>query len=78
MRPEPEGDELDEDFDERPPLTSDQLVGFAREKIAEYAQKDPNLKSKIKKKITDLGASKITDLNQDGLIKLEKFLSELK
>ncbi len=75
--PEVEVDELEADFDERPPLTAKQVQVFAREKIAEYAEKDPKLKTEIKKKITDLGASMITELDQDGLVGLEKFLSKL-
>ena len=72
-----ESDELDDELDDRPPLTTQQLVVFAREKIAENAKTKPDLKVEIKKKISELGASKITGLDQDGLVKLEKFLSKL-
>lgn len=72
-----EADEFDADFDERPPLTTDQVKLFAREKIAENAKSDPELKLKIKKKISALGGVTISDLDQPGLVKLEAFLNKL-
>jgi hypothetical protein len=66
-----------EEADERPPLVAKEVQLFAREKIAKYAEKDPDLKTKIKKKITDLGAPMITKLDQEGLVSLEKWLRTL-
>ena len=74
-------DELLDDGDEieRAPLTAKQVQDFAREKMKDGfgKKKDPKLRIEIKKKITDLGASKITELDQDGLYELEKFLRNL-
>ncbi len=64
-----------ETADERPPLTSSQLQTFAKEVIAKNKTKDPKVKAKIKKKIIDLGFEMVSDLDQKGLVELEKFLS---
>jgi len=80
---EDEEDEFDEfaeeaeTADERPPLTAELIQDFAKEKIAKHRTTDPKVKTKIKAKITELGAKMITDLDQAGLVALEKFLSVL-
>ena len=70
-------DDLDTDFDERPALTHEQAKVFAREKIAERKTTHPDLKAKIKKKISDLGAANISFLEKDSLSKFVKFLNKL-
>lgn len=67
----------DDDFDERPALTHEQAKVFAREKIAERKTTHPDLKAKIKKKISDLGAANISLLEKDSLSKFVKFLNKL-